>query len=719
MRRDFEHVKFTIINAFLIGSICISLQDSCLKNSRKIGILVGDGSNYEQWKEAEDLAWAIKQPLGYSSECENVHIELFWTESNHSENFRNKSSWSGRRSQIPSTESGFRNFPPDSISKQGKKFDFRSIRPTPSLGALFGTSVVSPFLTITDWLERIDVVILLGNSPLSICDYMSHRANEELTERISCAILFPSQVDDAYIVSALNTLHAGTHLEIWARGPVEEAQLRSLPILANFRVVLLPWSISDWVVRAAESSTSKAPAGAFIVVLVITRDTAGAALDIGSACAAVSQARDRQPAAWARIRLQVHAASPLGEWAERKAQSLAECAVAGIDVAQHATPAALQLAVRRAGAVLFPSVHSGAALRTAALQALHGGVPLVAVAVPPFSEVAVHEHDALLVAPDKHPGGIHPTSAPVGAGRASAAGLASALLQLADPAAPAHMRMALRRRLTCAQPGLLSARRHAFALHVRHRLTRRAGDAPPMAVSFWPGPHPEHRRTELFRSDALRRHGFAVREATYAEALAPLFAQPPAVAGARRAKAAAVRFAVAAKPRTEFLERLGEAAPGLPAFVWTWDLIDFAHDPGRRPWFDAAARRCRAAFLNEMGREPMWARGGGAVHFVNDGAVLVGDRGAGRRPRRPLVAEGGAQAVFVGTVAAAEEAEPLGRTRLLRAVMDAGTLEREHGHQDALAGTRPPLATRSARTEPLLSRRPLSLSPLLPCSHDP
>lgn len=26
-----------------------------------------------------------------------------------------------------------------------------------------------------------------------------------------------------------------------------------------------------------------------------------------------------------------------------------------------------------------------------------------------------------------------------------------------------------------------------------------------------------HRRTELFRSDALRRHGYSVREATYAE----------------------------------------------------------------------------------------------------------------------------------------------------------------------------------------------------------
>ena len=67
------------------------------------------------------------------------------------------------------------------------------------------------------------------------------------------------------------------------------------------------------------------------------------------------------------------------------------------------------------------------------------------------------------------------------------------------------------------QPGILSARQHAFYMHILHRLLRTASQSPPTVVSFWPGPHEMHRRTELFRSDALRRFGFRVRDEVYAQ----------------------------------------------------------------------------------------------------------------------------------------------------------------------------------------------------------
>ena len=56
------------------------------------------------------------------------------------------------------------------------------------------------------------------------------------------------------------------------------------------------------------------------------------------------------------------------------------------------------------------------------------------------------------------------------------------------------------------------------------------------------------------------------------------------------------------------------------------------------------------------------------MHFVNDGTVLIGDRGAGRRPRRPPSAVGGAQAVFVGTAAPGEAREAPGEAREAPAV---------------------------------------------------
>jgi hypothetical protein len=620
-----------------------------IKTSRKCGILFWDKANYEQFKEAEDLAWAIQKPLSYQEQSSvSWEIQFFWVEQLRQENKSSADeSWMQRRSISPPSESGYstETSPANQVDPSQDLYMSNIVEGIVQLhiGSLLGNVLtVPPSVLVTTWLEDVDVIFLMGMSPPSICDFMASKRYRKCEDYVCCVILPPSHITVNSNLQKIIPRHIALHFEVWARGPAEEKIFGSLPEFSKYRTVLVPWSTADWVVRESFSSSES-----ILVALVVIESSSETVEDIRTACTALHQAISAWTPLFSRMRLTIEAMSPWGEWTEKQVKGSAQCMVAGsITIAEHSTPALLQRAMRGAGVVLFPSARGHSARRTLALQALHGGVPLIAVDAPPFSEVAVHEHDALLLPPNA----------------SSPKEVAAALQRLADPLAPAHLRTRFLRRLTCPQPGMLSARQHAFAMHVGHRLSRRPKEPPPSVVSFWPGPHPEHRRTELFRSDALRRHGFVVREAAYAEPLAPLVS----------AQAGAARFVVAAKPRTEFLERLAAAAAGTPVFVWTWDLIDFAHDPGRRPWFEAAARACRAAFLNEMGREGMWAAAGGSVHFVNDGTVLIGDRGAGRRPRRPPPAAGGAQAVFVGTVAAEEASEPHGRTQLLRAVMRAG-----------------------------------------------
>ena len=67
--------------------------------------------------------------------------------------------------------------------------------------------------------------------------------------------------------------------------------------------------------------------------------------------------------------------------------------------------------------------------------------------------------------------------------------------------------------------------------------------------------------------------------------------------------------------------------------MWTWDLIDYEGDASRRTWLEEVAGISDAVFLNEVGRERMWAKTtNGTVHYVNDGTVFIGSAGAGRRP---------------------------------------------------------------------------------------
>ena len=74
------------------------------------------------------------------------------------------------------------------------------------------------------------------------------------------------------------------------------------------------------------------------------------------------------------------------------------------------------------------------------------------------------------------------------------------------------------------QPGLLLARQHACLMLIRGRMT---GEGSIFKVlSLWPGPNVMHRRTERFRSDSLRRHGYSVTDATYSQVHSQSFTSP-------------------------------------------------------------------------------------------------------------------------------------------------------------------------------------------------
>ena len=190
--------------------------------------------------------------------------------------------------------------------------------------------------------------------------------------------------------------------------------------------------------------------------------------------------------------------------------------------------------------------------------------PLVAVATAPLTEAAVRELDAL------------PVTCSL---RAPPARLAAGRRRVADPLAPPHLRAGLIRRQTCPQPGLLSARQHTCAMHVRHRLHRRPAAPPPSAIRFWPLPHPEHRRTQ--RSCGRKRHGFAQRGA--ARICAARGGADSRSAGrrgcARRRRRRAARSSGASRRRRRRRRK-------------AWDPIDFAipaAGPGSKPPRAAAA----------------------------------------------------------------------------------------------------------------------------------
>jgi len=92
------------------------------------------------------------------------------------------------------------------------------------------------------------------------------------------------------------------------------------------------------------------------------------------------------------------------------------------------------------------------------------------------------------------------------------------------------------------------------------------------------------------------------------------------------------------------------AAAGFPVFMWFWDPIDYGQE--RRRWFEEVAPLFDLVFLNEKGREAMWACQAAAarVHYIEEGAMVEGDRGPGRRPVAMPEPASGADVSFQGTV---------------------------------------------------------------------
>jgi len=85
--------------------------------------------------------------------------------------------------------------------------------------------------------------------------------------------------------------------------------------------------------------------------------------------------------------------------------------------------------------------------------------------------------------------------------------------------------------------------------------------------------------------------------------------------------------------------------------MWFWDPIDYGEE--RRRWFEAVAPFFHLVFLNEKGREGMWAcvdASARSVHYIEEGVMVEGDRGPGRRPREMPAAASGFDVTFQGTV---------------------------------------------------------------------
>jgi hypothetical protein len=111
-------------------------------------------------------------------------------------------------------------------------------------------------------------------------------------------------------------------------------------------------------------------------------------------------------------------------------------------------------------------------------------------------------------------------------------------------------------------------------------------------------------------------------------------------------------FALVAKaPSRQWVAAFKTAAAeaGFPVLMWFWDPIDYGEE--RRRWFEEVAPLFDLVLLNEKGREAMWACQAGAnVHYIEEGAMVEGDRGPGRRPIAMPAPASGPDVSFQGTV---------------------------------------------------------------------
>lgn len=111
-------------------------------------------------------------------------------------------------------------------------------------------------------------------------------------------------------------------------------------------------------------------------------------------------------------------------------------------------------------------------------------------------------------------------------------------------------------------------------------------------------------------------------------------------------------FALVAKaPSRSWVSAFRQAAAeaGFPILMWFWDPIDYGDE--RRRWFQEVAPLFDLVFLNEKGREASWACESQAnVHYIEEGAMVEGDRGPGRRPVAMPAPASGPDVSFQGTV---------------------------------------------------------------------
>jgi hypothetical protein len=604
---------------------------------KSVGLLVESDAGIGSWMETEALSHALSRRFDLRSTRGVLwHILLFCWEQGH-------------QSQRGDAEYAERTF---------------SVQPPPIAGCFKSrclgdtASLSMENVTLKHWASQLDFMVFIGSVPAgispSVCPSSVNQGSSARRRR-ACAFL-PAEVS---IAAALHGQHEGddamtrnfvsnvqnvqSFSEIWARGPAEEKlllQMLNSEPKNERRLVTLPSSVPDMVVRDAGDQLYDTPRqhvkGAsskeLSFVTVVLTNASCETEAVSNVCQSLSLAQGTSPNVSVRLLLLVADDQRL-----RVLQVVRLCDTSlQLEVRSLVRLGDIRIALTDANVALFPAM-CPAIPAGIIMRALHAGLPVIAARAWPANETIAHMHDGVLVS--------------------SLDEMTLLLRELISTTVPPNMRTTLLNRLTAPQPGLLLARQFAFALHVQYRLSC-SNAPPPRVLSMWPGPHELHRRTELFRSDALRRHGFDVRELTYGTDLAPY--------------AENADFVVAAKPQIGELRRI-MAQTQLPVYVWTWDLIDYEGDKTRRAWFEEAARTATASFLNELGREEMWSQLGATVHYVGDGTVFLGDRGPGRRPGDHVTADSGDQVAFIGSVNATD-AQDRFRVNVLKDLQHSGVL---------------------------------------------
>jgi hypothetical protein len=591
-------------------------SDKAMQN-RTVGLLIEHGAGMGTWMDVETISYALNRRLLLRSTQGILWqvLLLCW-----SHGYRRKLESSRERTHF-------------------------SIQPPPAAGCigtrcLEGTvALAEEGIALEDWASKLEFLVFVGSVPSEISPGMCQSiADRTKRSGPSCAVLPAEDVvasalerhsNDSWHTLISTARELRHFAETWVRGPMEERllmQLRSSSRNIHTSLAAIPFSAPNMIVRytSDQSSTvpkkhgreSSPPSDLITFVSVLLGKSSCEFKAITQTCGILSEAKR----IWA-INSSIHVILAVAEehasWAAQAVREVCSTTLR-VEIRSLSCLRDLRVALTDSEVALFPvmchTITSGIILR-----ALHAGLPVVALNAWPANETVTHMHDGILV--------LSPQD------------MLAAVRELMATSAPAGMRTTLRTRLTAPQPGLLAARQFACALHVQHRMSRRKDTAPPRVLSIWPGSHELHRRTELFRSDALRRHGFDVRELTYGADLTPHILHAD--------------FVVAAKPRISDLKRI-MAQTRLPTYVWTWDLIDYQGDASRRAWFEEAAQVATSAFLNEFGREEMWHRLGAKVHYVGDGTVFSGNRGPGRRPVYHTQADSGDQVAFVGSVNATD-----------------------------------------------------------------